>query len=411
VGRIETAWQQGLTRRRALISLAALAAGSPLFRSSAAAQLDPRPLREHTRLPGLDEMVTAFDFEPLMFANVPLSTYDYTAHGDGSEFTLRRNREAFDWVDLLPGQPPVASSAVNLATDILGVKMAYPIMVSPTATQGPLHPDAELGMRRGSFAASNTTMVLSHNTSTPVERVTAAAAGTLWWQFYPQLDADTGREVLDRAQNAGCTAIVVTVDQQSSYYERTQQDVNLGGSPRGAGGRGRGRGAGAAAPTGAARYRIGTNRLWYTWDTLDEIRKMVKVPVLVKGVLTSEDARICIERGANGIIVSNHGGRSMDYGPSTLEVLPEIVDAVGGRIPVLIDSGFRRGSDILKALALGANAVLLGRTTRWALAAFGAPGVQRLLEIMQRELVDAAAAAGRTSLATIDKTIVRTRFS
>ena len=141
---------------------------------------------------------------------------------------------------------------------------------------------------------------------------------------------------------------------------------------------------------------MSTGRLWYTWQYLDEIRKFVKVPLLVKGILTAEDARLCIEHGMDGIIVSNHGGRSMDYGPSTLEVLPEIVAAVNGRIPVITDSGYRRGTDILKALALGANAVLLGRThALGARRVRGSRASQRLLEIMQRELVDAAAAAGR----------------
>jgi isopentenyl diphosphate isomerase/L-lactate dehydrogenase-like FMN-dependent dehydrogenase len=137
---------------------------------------------------------------------------------------------------------------------------------------------------------------------------------------------------------------------------------------------------------------------------------MLKVPLLVKGILTAEDAVMCVEHGVDGIIVSNHGGRSMDYGPSTLEVLPEIVAAVNRRVPILTDSGYRRGTDILKALALGADAVLLGRTTRWALGAFGAPGAQRLLEMMQQELVAAAAAAGRKTHAAIDKTAVRTHF-
>jgi 4-hydroxymandelate oxidase len=404
VGPIEAAWRNGPTRRRALAGLASLAAGVPLF----GGQRDPRPLSEHRRHPGLDEMVTAFDFEPVMFANVPLSTYDYTAHGDGSEFTLRRNRDAFDWVDIVAIRTPTDRSAVDLSSELLGVKLAYPLLIAPSAAQGPLHPDAELGMRRGGIAAGNTPMILSHNTSTPVERVAAAGTGVLWWQFYPQMNADTGREILGRAEGAGCSAVVVTVDQQSSYYERTQQDANLGGSPRG-GGRGRGRGA-AGAPVGAARYRIGTNRLWYSWRTFDDITTMVKVPVLIKGIVSPEDARLAVEHGARAIVVSNHGGRSMDYGPSTLEVLPAIVDVVGGRVPVLVDSGFRRGADVFKALALGARAVLLGRTTRWALGAFGAAGVQRVLEIIQRELVDAAAAAGCRTLADINRSRLRTRW-
>jgi hypothetical protein len=193
-------------------------------------------------------------------------------------------------------------------------------------------------------------------------------------------------------QGAGCTAIVITVDQQGSYYERTAQDVNLGGNPRtarGGGARGGGARGGGPAPgaplTGPARYRLGTGRLWYTWQYLDDVRKLIKVPMLVKGIVTAEDARLCVEHGMDGISVSNHGGRSMDYGPSTLEVLPEIVAAVNGKVPIITDSGYRRGADILKALALGAQAVMLGRTTRWALGAFGAPGVQqRLLKSFRR---------------------------
>jgi isopentenyl diphosphate isomerase/L-lactate dehydrogenase-like FMN-dependent dehydrogenase len=203
--------------------------------------------------------------------------------------------------------------------------------------------------------------------------------------------------------------VVITVDQQASYYERTQRTRNLGGSPRPLA-RGRGAGAGTGPPAGIARYRVSSVRLWYSWSYLDEVRRVIKVPIVLKGILTAEDAVRALDHGVDGLIVSNHGGRSMDYGPSTLEVLPEIVQAVNGRAPVLTDSGYRRGADVLKALALGASAVLRGRTTRWGLGAFGAPGAQRVLEITQRELVAAAAAAGRTSLGAIDSSLVRTRF-
>jgi 4-hydroxymandelate oxidase len=414
VGPIEQRWQQSTSRRRALAKLAGLVGASPLLSSSLAAQLDPRPLSEHKRTPGLDEMLTAFDFEPVMFANVPLTVYDYTAHGDGSEFTLRRNRQAFEWVDLLPG-PAIDPARVDLSCDLLGTNLKYPIMIAPTATMVPLHPDGEIGMHRAAASASNTPMIVSHNTSTSIDRIAAGATGPLWWQFYPSQSLEASREILDGAVNAGCTAIVVTVDQQASYYERSLQDRNLGGVVRNAGGRGGGDGRGAPAaagePSGPARYRLSPGRMWYTWRYLDELRRIVKVPLLVKGIVTAEDATLCVEHGMSGIIVSNHGGRSMDYGPSTLEVLPEIVAAVNRRIPVLTDSGYRRGVDILKALALGANAVLLGRPTRWALAGFGAPGVERLLALMQRELVAAAAGAGRATLASIDRSLVKTRFT
>ena len=439
MGIIENRWKQSVSRRKAIAGLGTVLAGSPLLH----AQLDPRPLWTHHRTPGLDEMLVSFDFEPVMYANIPQATYDYTAHGDGGENTLRRNRQAFDWVDLVPGKA-VDPKTVDLSTQVLDFKLKYPIIIAPSATQVALHPEGEAGMYRAGVSCANTPMILSNNSTQSVEQVAAAAKGQLWWQFYPRQDLDASRELLERAQTAGYTAIVVTVDQQASFYERTQQDRNLGGNPRNAAGRGGGRGAavntadpeaagsavvgrGAAGPsgraggapagrggrgnaplTGPALYRLGAGRLWYTWQYLDDIRKFIKGPMLVKGIMTAEDARMCVDRGVNGIIVSNHGGRSMDYGPATLEALPEIVAAVNGRIPIIVDSGFRRGSDVLKALALGANAVMFGRATRWALGAFGPVGVQKLFnDILFPELINAAAAAGKTTLAQIDKSIIR----
>ena len=408
MGPSERKWLHSPSRRKALAAFAGVVAASPLVGSGLSAQLDPRPLKDHKRSPGLDEMMTAFDFEPVMFANVPQSVYDYTAHGDGSEFTLRRNRQAFEWVDLAAGKA-IDAARVDLSCELFGMRLQYPIMVAPTATQVPLHPDGESGMYRAATEAAHTPMIVSQNTSTPIDKIASAAKGRLWWQFYPVNSIENSKEILDRALTAGCSAIVVTVDQQASYYERSLHSRNLGG--RGAGRGGRGAAPTAPSPaTGPARYRLAAGRLWYTWDYLDELRRIIKVPLLVKGIVTAEDAVLCIEHGVDGVIVSNHGGRSMDYGPSTLEVLPEIVAAVKQRIPVLTDSGYRRGTDVLKALALGADAVLLGRATRWALGAFGAPGAQRLLEMTQRELVDAAAAAGRPTRASIDASVVRTRF-
>jgi 4-hydroxymandelate oxidase len=440
VGSIERQWEQSLSRRKALAGLAGLVSGSPLLH----AQLDPRPYTSHRRTPGLNEMFSAFDFEPVMYANVPQSVYDYTAHGDGGEWNLRRNRQAFDWVDLIPGKA-VDPSTVDLSSQLLDLKLKYPVVIAPTATQVALHPDGEAGMYRAATQSSNTPMCLSNNSSQSIEQVAKGAQGQLWWQFYPRQDMGASQELLERAQGAGYTAMVITVDQQASYYERSQHDRNLGGrtggAARGAGGA-RGAGAGrqggagrandpealgtatigrgaavpgsatagppAAARRGAAAYRVGAGRLWYSWDYLDQVRKFIKTPIIIKGIVTAEDAKLCVERGFNGIVVSNHGGRSMDYGPATLEALPEIVAAVNGKIPVMVDSGFRRGSDVLKALALGADAVWLGRAARWALGAFGPAGVERLLtEIIFKELVDSVAATGKTTLASIDSTIIK----
>jgi isopentenyl diphosphate isomerase/L-lactate dehydrogenase-like FMN-dependent dehydrogenase len=403
---IERSWLTNPSRRKALARVAGFMAGSPI--AAAVAQTDPRPLSEHHRALSLAEMQTSFDFEPVFFGNVLLPVYDYTAHGDGSEFTLRRNRQAYDWVDILPARPAVPASQVDLSSDFLGVTMKFPIIVAPTAAMVPLHPDGEIGMFKAATAASNTLMILSINTSTPVAKVAPAApGGTLWGQFYPVENRAATQRVMDTYQNAGAGGIIVTVDQQASYYERTQQDRNFGGRVRTGG---FGAGAGTAALTGSARYRINGGRLWYTWQYIDDMRKMVKGKLVIKGILDPQDARLAIEHGADAIIVSNHGGRSMDYGPSTLEVLPEIAAAVNGRIPIVFDSGIRRGADIFKALALGANAVMLGRTTRWGLAAFGAAGAQRLIEILQAELVQVAAAAGCARLSDISKATVRASF-
>lgn len=370
-------------------------AASPLLH----AQLDP--FREHSRIPKLDELVTALDFEPVFHAKLPRQVYNYTAYGVDGEFTLRRNRQAFDWVDLVPSAF-ATNGPPSTAIELFGTKMAYPILVSPTAAHLALHPEGEAATRHGATAASNTPMIVSNVASLPIEKIAAAATGPFWFQLYAKEDPALTRETLDRAQAAGCRAVVVTIDQQASSYERDLHDRNLApASPR--------RTSSREAPP-RTPYRIREFRLFYEWKLFAELRKIVKVPILAKGILTAEDALLCLEHGLDGVYVSNHGGRSLDYGPSTLEVLPEIVEAVKGRVPVLFDSGVRRGSDVLKALALGASAVCLGRIPRWGLGAYGAPGVQRVLEIMQAELVQAMKATGRPSLSAIDRSLVRTDF-
>jgi isopentenyl diphosphate isomerase/L-lactate dehydrogenase-like FMN-dependent dehydrogenase len=385
-------WANSSNRRRALQSVISFLAGSRFLRG----QQDP--FRDHSRVPGLDELKTAFDFEPVAYAKVPRYNYDYTAYGTDGEFTLRRNREAFDWVELVPNRAADAAP-VRTATEILGTRMEYPIMISPSAGHTMLHPDGELATYQGAAAASNTPYIVSNVSSFPFEKIATAAKSPLWFQLYPKLNLNDNREVLDRVQAAGAKAVVVTIDQQADVHERALHDRNLLArtpAPR------------RAAPKNP--YRVPENRLFYSWKILDEIRPFVKVPLLAKGILTAEDARLGLEHGLDGIYVSNHGGRSLDYSPATLEVLPEIVDAVGGKAPILFDSGVRRGADALKALALGASAVCLGRVPRWGLGAYGAPGVQRIVEIVQAELSQTMAYMGRSSLASIDRTLVRTDF-
>jgi 4-hydroxymandelate oxidase len=423
MGSIENQWRSSPTRRSALKSLAGFLAASPLLRG----QQDP--FRDHSRVPGINELVTAFDFEPVAFAKVPRDSYDYMALGVEDEFTLRRNRQAFDWVELVPKAVADVSS-VKTATEMLGVKMAFPIMISPTASHSSLHPEGELGTHKGATAASNTLYIISNNASYPVDKIAAAATGPMWFQLYHRQDLEENRELIERAQDAGCRAIAVTNDGGASPVSkkypsgpgpreralhdrhlesrRMQQDAQNGG--RGQPGPSR-RAQNAASAGGEGRSGgEGGERGGIDWKLMDAIHGVTKVPVLVKGILTAEDAKGCVDHGLDGIIVSNHGGRAMDYGPSTLEVLAEVVDGVQGKIPVLIDGGFRRGTDVLKALALGAKAVSLGRVPRWGLAAYGPAGSQRILEIVQGELVLAMAATGRPTLDSIDRTLVRTDF-
>jgi len=391
-----------MTRRAALGGIGGAFAGSALLD----AQQDP--FRDHSRVPAMDELTSVMEFEAVAFAKMPGDFFQYMAHGGEGEFTLRRNREAYDWVELVP-KGVVDVSSVQTATEILGTRMAFPIMTSPTSGHIQLHRDAEAGTYRGSQAASNTPYIVSDGSSLPKAKIAAAATSPLWFQLYPIKDMDATKAWMENVQALGGKAVVMTVDQQAAYYERTTHDVHLMSSgpvrpPAGPSG------SGNAPTSGPRAYRVPERRLWYNWKYAEQVKSMLKIPLFAKGILTAEDAKLCIEHGFDGVYVSNHGGRSCDYVPSTLEVLPEIVDAVQGRVPVLFDSGVRCGSDILKALALGANAVCVGRGARWGLAAYGAPGVTRIHEILQGELVMAMAQTGRPTLASIDRTLVKTNF-
>ena len=331
VGPIEDRWRRSVTRREALLSLAGMLAGTPLMR----AQLDPRPLKDHRRAPGLDEMLTAFDFEPICFANMTLARYDFMAHGSDSEFTLRRNREAFEWVDLVravrdpPLRPGVAAETVNTTTNVLGLELACPILIAPSTNQRDLHPDGDAGMYQGATAAG-TPMIVAGGSSIPIQKVAASADGPRWSQFYPIQNLAAAREQLELFQAAGARAIVVTVDQETSRYERDLHDRNLGGAARARDSVPR-----SSAPArGAGRYRVDPRRMWYSWKYLDDIRPFIKGPMLIKGLVTAADARICVERGYDGIIVSNHGAVTTTAAPTTTApVLSVIVPLSCDRAP------------------------------------------------------------------------------
>ena len=253
-------------------------------------------------------------------------------------------------------------------------------------------------------------MTVSSAATLPVEKIGEAATGPLWFQLYTAADLDSTRERVERAMAAGCKTICYTVDSQyGPNRERLLRDRSTrapsASAPRQRQQQPGGRGTAFELPE---QYRLRPSlSAKLTWSFLDQLNAWAKAPVLVKGILTPEDARLCVERGAAGVIVSNHGARRLDRTPSTIEVLPEIVDAVGGKIPVLIDGGFRRGTDILKALAIGAKAVMVGRPPVWGLGAYGQAGAQRVLELLQTELARDMALAGCSSLASISRSLVR----
>jgi isopentenyl diphosphate isomerase/L-lactate dehydrogenase-like FMN-dependent dehydrogenase len=424
---MEKKWLESPGRRKALVSMAGLMAAAP---GAALAQRDPyTPLSQIHRIPGILEMRNAFDFEEVFAGNLVRTTYETTNHGDGSEWNMHRNRDAFDWIDVVRAAAPVPPSQVDLSTELFGVKTKYPILVAPSSGQNGLHPEGERGMFKGATEAGAIDILAGSSPASVAAAVKEVPTGTLWAQHYPVENLEGMARSLGGIQDAGSNVIVVTVDQQVSVYERTLMMRNLGGRPRGmasggegAGGEG-GNGAALAAAaaaraadnggppvTGSVKYRVSGRRLWYTWGYIDAVRKVVKGKMMVKGIIVPEDAVLAIEHGADGIVVSNHGGRAMDYGPSTIESLPEIVAAVRGRVPIFIDSGFRRGADVFKALALGANGVLLGRAARWGLGAYGPAGAQRVIEIIQQELVQTASAAGCRRLSDINASKVRTHF-
>jgi len=350
-------------------------------------------------------MLNVFDFDSVCKAKVPKPAYDYVAGGAWDEVTMRRNREAFERITFRPRFFREVDK-VDVSTSLFGLKLPMPIAVAPTGTHGLIHADAEIGTVTGAGAAG-ALMAVSTSSSVPLEKIAGAAKAPLWFQLYTGPDEEGTRERVARAVDLGCKAIVITVDAPyNAPRERDQRNRLVrasGAESRGGRRRREGEPAEPPAPYGLPmRFQARLN-----WTFLDKLVKWVKVPVLVKGVLTGEDAALCVRHGAAGIVVSNHGGRYLDGDPATIEVLPEIVAAAGPRTPVLIDGGFRRGTDVLKALALGARLVLVGRPPLWGLGAFGAAGVQRVLELMRNELALAMALSGRPSIAAIDRSLVR----
>jgi 4-hydroxymandelate oxidase len=321
--------------------------------------------------------------------------FDYFAGGADDEVTTRANEAAFTRLRLLP-RVLRGSGTRHLATTIAGTSAALPVFVAPTAFHRLAHPDGEVATARAA-AAADTVMVVSMASTVAVEDI-AATGATLWFQLYLQPDREFTDAVVKRAEAAGCRALVVTVD--SPVFGRHTRDLRNGFTD---------------LPPGFAcenmrdadgRVRDIEFAAGLGWADLDRLRAVTTLPVVVKGVLHPEDARLAVEHGVAAIMVSNHGGRQLDTAVSTIEALPAIADAVAGRVPLVLDGGVRRGTDIVKACALGAAAVAVGRPVVWGLAAGGAAGAERVLTTLRDELDRALALCGADSVAELTPDLV-----
>jgi 4-hydroxymandelate oxidase len=356
------------------------------------------------------EAINVFDFEPVMHQNVPPAHFGYMASGIDDEVTLRANREGFLKFQLRPRRL-VDVSKVDMSVDILGAKYSSPIMLCPVGGHKAYHADGESGVARAARAGEHL-MILSTQTSTGVEDVIKARGAPIWMQLYATNKFEVAAHHIKRAENAGCTAVAVTVDRSggrnqetlfrltrtdtrdcNACHDRTNIQTDQGDKPMYEG----------VDLSGLRNIQSSA----MTWDYLKRLRDITKMKVVIKGLLAWEDAKLAADYGYDGVIVSNHGARSEDSGRATIDALPEIIEAVNGRIPVLVDSGFRRGTDVCKALCMGATAVGIGRPYIWGLGAFGQAGVERVLELLRAELLGIMQQVGAPTVKHLTPAIVR----
>lgn len=335
------------------------------------------------------EQINVFDYEALAEQRLAPGAWAYYSSGAADEVTLRRNREAFERIELLPRMLTGVERA-DLRTTALGTPVAMPILVAPTAAQGMACAEAECATARAA-GATGTLMVAATESTRSIEEIAAVATGPLWFQLYIYRDQRALAESLvRRAEAAGCRALVLTVDAplwgQKDRSARVVTDWPPSGNFAG----------------GDSEFEPSA----LTWDDVAWLRSITELPIILKGILTPEDAVRGVEAGAAGINVSNHGGRQLDGVPAALDALPGIVEAVAGRAEVYLDGGVRRGTDVLKALALGARAVLVGRPVLWGLAANGETGALHVLELLRDELALAMVLAGRGAVAELDASLV-----
>lgn len=357
---------------------------------------------------GLVESVTRLnigDYEAEARAKLDPIHYDFFAGGAGTESSTRANEEALARIRLLP-RVLRGNDRRDLGVSILGRQLSMPVMVSPTAFHKIAHPDGEAATARG-VAAAGTGLIVAMAATMTLEDVAAAARErgpdpTLWFQLYLQPDLAFNESLVRRAEDAGYQALVVTVD--SPVFGLRERDHRNGFRDLPPGMRCENMVLDPAASGSGVRSIVMAAEM--TWDRIDWLRSVTRLPVVLKGVLNPADARLAVRHGVDGLLVSNHGGRQLDGVPATIEALPAVVAAVAGRIPVLLDGGVRRGTDVVRALALGAAAVSVGRPVLWGLTLEGADGVRAVLELLRDDFDRALALCGATSADDLDADIL-----
>ena len=351
------------------------------------------------------DAVNVFDFQPVAEQKLDPGHWAYLSLGAEEEVTLRANREGFERYQLRPRRL-VDVRDLDTSAEVLGTKLSCPIVLAPAGSQKAFHPEGELAVARAARELDHL-LILSTGSSTTIEEVTRARGAPIWFQLYTPRVLPFTRLQLREAEQAGCPVVVLTVDQvglganrdrirrfrrienpecQSCHHSLVDSALHA---------------------VGVDPMHLVRDLMVLDWDFVDRIRDSTQMKLVIKGILTAEDAALCVEHGVDGIVVSNHGGRAEDSGLSTIEVLPEIVAAVGGKIPILVDSGFRRGSDFFKAMALGASAVCIGRPYLWGLAAFGQEGVEAVLALLRREFETIMREMGTPNLPAITPAHVR----
>jgi 4-hydroxymandelate oxidase len=385
-----------------LFAQAALAEG---MRSSDPAEWAPRDFDKLIADP--KEALDVFDFEPVMKKNVPPAHFGYMATGADDEVTLSANRESFRKFVLRPRRL-VDVSTIDMSLELFGAKYDSPIVIAPTGSNRAFHADGEIAVAKAA-KIGNHLQILSTVATTSIEDAIAARGAPVWFQLYTTQRWEVAEGLVKRAQAAGAPAIAVTLDVRSSakwptFVRLRRTDTRDCGSCHGI------NDYLSRKPNFSGIDLAGTSATTVTnltWDRIKRLRDMVTVKLVLKGILTAEDAKLAADHGIDAIVVSNHGGRVEDGVSATIDALPEIVGAVDGRMPVLVDSGFRHGSDIVKALAMGAKAVCVGRPYLWGLGAFGQPGVERVLGILRFETRIAMQQLGAPSLKDITPEMVR----